>query len=162
MRVLTSPQGYTLGHNTDKGLYEYLQDLPDRRNRFAGAMGAIASTIPIEPLSNAFDWNKYSTIVDVGGGWGPVSIGLAKQFPKLNFTVQDIPEVIADAPTHLPQELTNRVKYMVANFMEEQPVKGADIYFFRAIFHNWPDEYCLRILRNQIPGTTKDRPHFSQ
>ena len=29
---------------------------------------------------------------------------------------------------------------------------GAAIYFFRAVFPNWPDEYCVKILRNQIPA----------
>ena len=37
-------------------------------------------------------------------------------------------------------------------FKEAQPVHGADVYFFRFIFHNWPDKYCLKILRSLIPA----------
>jgi len=31
-------------------------------------------------------------------------------------------------------------------------VKGADVYFFRLIFHDWPDEQCIQILRNLVPA----------
>lgn len=41
---------------------------------------------------------------------------------------------------------------MAYNFMEPQPVVGADVYFFRWIFHNWSDKYCVKILKNLIPA----------
>lgn len=36
--------------------------------------------------------------------------------------------------------------------MTEQPVRHADVYFFRAIFHNWSHKYALEILRNLVPA----------
>jgi len=41
---------------------------------------------------------------------------------------------------------------MAHDFLTEQPVKYADVYFFRWIFHNWSDKYCIKILRNLIPA----------
>ena len=41
---------------------------------------------------------------------------------------------------------------MTHNFFDEQPVKGADIYFFRYIFHDWPESYGVKILRALIPA----------
>ena len=41
---------------------------------------------------------------------------------------------------------------MVHDFFKPQPVSGADVYFFRWIFHNWSDKYCIQILRNLIPA----------
>lgn len=49
-------------------------------------------------------------------------------------------------------DVADRVEYHVYDFFTEQPVRGADVYFFRSIFHNWSDEYCVRILRNLIPA----------
>jgi hypothetical protein len=34
---------------------------------------------------------------------------------------------------------------------KEQPV-CAEVYHFRWIFHNWPDKYCIMLLRAQIPA----------
>lgn len=36
--------------------------------------------------------------------------------------------------------------------MAEQPVRHADVYFFRAIFHNWRHKYAVEILRNLMPA----------
>lgn len=52
----------------------------------------------------------------------------------------------------MPAELSTRVTFMAHDFITEQPVKGADAYLFRWVFHNWSDKYCLQILRNLIPA----------
>lgn len=41
---------------------------------------------------------------------------------------------------------------MPHDLFDEQPVKNADIYYFRNVFHNWPDQQCHDILRNLIPA----------
>jgi len=41
---------------------------------------------------------------------------------------------------------------MAHDFLTEQPVKNADVYFFRWIFHNWSDKYSIQILRALIPA----------
>lgn len=60
--------------------------------------------------------------------------------------------VIAAAERGVPAELTGRVKFMEHDFFKEQPVHGADVYFFRWIFHNWSDKYSIKILRSLIPA----------
>lgn len=44
---------------------------------------------------------------------------------------------------------------MAHDFLKEQPVRNADVYFFRFVFHNWSDKYCIQILRNHIPELKK-------
>ena len=41
---------------------------------------------------------------------------------------------------------------MSHDFFTIQPVKDADVYLFRWIFHNWSDGYCIKILRNLVPA----------
>jgi len=59
--------------------------------------------------------------------------------------IKEIPSDIAS--------LGERVRFMPHDFLrEDQPVKGADVYFFRWIFHNWSNKYSIRILRGLIPA----------
>ncbi|KAF2744171.1 S-adenosyl-L-methionine-dependent methyltransferase [Sporormia fimetaria CBS 119925] len=101
-------------------------------------------------LLNSYPWEKYTTVVDVGGSHGLLSIDLVQRFPHLRCTVQDLPEVIASAPKDV-----HRVEFQGHDFFTPQPVYGADVYLFRAIFHNWGDKYCVQILRNLIPALKK-------
>ena len=120
-------------------------------------MSAYASRIPLAPLFANYDWASLgsATIVDVGGGYGPVSIGLAQKSPDARFIVQDFADVVAEDPKHVPAEISDRVSFMAYDMMNPQPVQGADVYFFRAIFHNWTDHYCVKILKNHVPAMRK-------
>ncbi len=150
MHAESSNQGYSLGHHTDKGLYDHLSHLPDRARRYAGAMSGFAARTSIDSLVEAFDWSSVRSCVDVGGGWGPVAIELAERFPDLTVVVEDLPHVIADGPSRVPADLS-RVTFQARNIRyEQEPHIGADVYLFRHVFHNFPDETCVQILRNQI------------
>ena len=47
--------------------------------------------------------------------------------------------------------LSDRLSFEGYDFFTEQPIRDADVYFFRMIFHDWSDKYCVKILRNTIP-----------
>ena len=112
--------------------------------------------MPTDPLVRGWDWTSIDsvggTIVDVGGGRGAVSIALAKHFPKINFIVQDFAHVVSDGPDDVPAESKDQIQFMAASCLEEQPVKGKEVYLLRAVLHNWPDDYCVKILQNLLPG----------
>ena len=94
------------------------------------------------------------TVVDVGGSLGVFGIAIAERFPRLNCIVQDQLEVIADAK--VPSGLEDRVSFMAHDFFSVQPVKNADVYLFRWIFHDWSDEYATRILKALTPALKND------
>ena len=100
----------------------------------------------------SFDWDlvKNGTVVDVGGSHGVVSIEVARKYPSLQFVVQDRAEVIN--AVQLPEDVAGRVTLMPYDFFMEQPVKDADVYLYRWIFHNWSDKYCLKLCRALIPA----------
>lgn len=66
--------------------------------------------------------------------------------------VQDLAKVVIDGPSHVPEEYRQRISFMEHDMFQEQPVKDADVYFFRSVFHNWPDKYCVQMLRALIPA----------
>lgn len=136
-----------------------LKNDPQRAARFGEGMSAFATGAGYE-AHHLVDYELWSSIngglvVDLGGSHGDFMIAVAKKHPSLKFIVQDLPSTIESGPT-LPSDLGSRITFMAHDFFTEQPVKNADVYFFRWIFHNWSDEYCLRILRNLIPAL---KPH---
>lgn len=80
---------------------------------------------------------------------------LAEATRNLRIIVQDLPETAQKGREILPAELKGQVEFVGHNFFSEQPVRGADVYFFRWIFHNWGDKYCFQILRALIPALKK-------
>jgi predicted O-methyltransferase YrrM len=125
--------------------------------RFKSAMQFLQTFPGLETsyiISN-FPWATLGagTVVDVGGSHGFVAIDLAKAFPELKLIVQDLPAVIEDAKKSV--EEYGRVEFMAHDFFTEQPVKGADVYYFRWILHDWSDKYCIKILKALIPALKK-------
>ena len=103
-------------------------------------------------LLSGFDWNSVDTVVDIGGGHGTTSMDIVKNTVSTRCVVQDLPNVIEGAKEPVSPELDNRISFMGHDFFMEQPVKEADVYFFRWILHDWSDDRASLILRNLIPA----------
>lgn len=78
-----------------------------------------------------------------------MACALASQNPHLNFIVQDLVGVVVQAKESLPLNLRDRVSFQAHNFFTPQPV-DADVYLLRHVLHDWPDKYCIQILRNLL------------
>lgn len=113
------------------------------------------SLASLNALSSYFDWSNLpmnSSVVDIGGSQGHVSLHLAQIYPSLRFTVQDLPEVVEGAEEKIPKVFKERVQIMKHDMFTEQPMKGADVYLLRYVLHDWSDKYCIDILRKIIPA----------
>jgi SAM-dependent methyltransferase len=111
-----------------------------------GVMGTL-------PLLTQFPFEKYSTVVDVGGGIGAFSLPLAKTHTHIKITIQDLPEVLVQArgvwDRDYPKAVEeNRIEFAELDFFTQVPIKGKDIYYLRNIIHDWPDHDAALILRN--------------
>ncbi|KAF7937469.1 uncharacterized protein EAE98_001783 [Botrytis deweyae] len=160
--------GFALANGTDKSVFEVLSQNPPRAKRFGSAMKAWTegtgydlqyvdngTVVDVCNVPAIFDLSIPLINQQVGGSHGFACTRLAKAFPDLNFIIQDLPPVVEAGAKTVPSELSDKIKFMAYDFLKEQPVKNADIYFFRWIFHNWSDKYCIQILRNQIPALKK-------
>ncbi|SPO02082.1 uncharacterized protein DNG_04755 [Cephalotrichum gorgonifer] len=91
-------------------------------------------------------------VVDVGGGKGQALKGIFKATPGLprnRCVLEDLPEVI-EAARRDESELAD-VRMVAMDFHDEQPVKGALVYYMRRCLHDYSDEECVRMLQ-QIAG----------
>lgn len=94
-------------------------------------------------------------LVDVGGSHGAIATAIAQKFPQISCIVQDLSGIVIQAlskPKNPDPTLGSRVTFMAHDFFTDQPVKNADIYLFRCIFHNWSEAYSIKILRCLVPA----------
>ncbi|KAL2821543.1 O-methyltransferase-domain-containing protein [Aspergillus granulosus] len=156
---------YNVANDTELPFFQHLAQVPERKAQFEGLMKAVSflQKFNLKHTIAGFDWASLgeATVVDVGGSTGHVSIALAREFPSLKFIVQDLPEVIADAQSHLlslpdSAALTPRIMYLPHSFLTPQPIPNAAVYFLRMILHDWPNEEAITILSQLVPALGKD------
>jgi 6-hydroxytryprostatin B O-methyltransferase len=92
-----------------------------------------------------------TNFMQVGGSSGHLAIELATKHPKLSVTVQDLPTLKQQFEDNLPPSLKSRVSFQVHDFMKPQKIP-ADVYFYRFIFHDWPDNMSVQIIQNNVPA----------
>ncbi len=90
----------------------------------------------------------------IGGNAGHSCVALAKSFPDIEFIVQDTPQVVEDGSKAVREnndtDISSRITFQAYDFFTKQPVKGAEVYLFRQIFHNWDLENSVKILKNTV------------
>ncbi|KAI0068103.1 S-adenosyl-L-methionine-dependent methyltransferase [Artomyces pyxidatus] len=127
-----------------------------RGRRFNAAMKGGGEHFPSTLFTEGYDWKSLkpgSTVVDVGGSVGTVTILLHKAYPHLKYILQDLEPVIGDAKkfwdAQSPKSITDgSVTLQAQDFFQPQTVKNADVYFLRLILHDWPDSANVKILKN--------------
>src|ERR1700744_6353011 len=126
--------------------FDYLAGEPDLARLFDEAMTSV-SELAVGPIVAAYDFNGYSTIVDVGGGLGRLLAAILAATPGAQGVLYDQPQVVADAPALLQQRgIDGRVRIESGSFFETVPA-GGDLYVLKLVIHAWPDEQAGIILR---------------
>ncbi|KAJ5642481.1 hypothetical protein N7490_006481 [Penicillium lividum] len=101
---------------------------------------------PVERLTEgAVTIPEATFLVDIGGNEGHDLESLRAQYSSLpgRLLLQDLPRMVKNVDK-------KGIETMSYSFLDAQPVKNARAYYFRAIFHDWPDRICKRILLNTI------------
>ena len=158
--------------------FDHADHDPGYAEVFDSAMSSFSHTQAswvLEALQS-YDFSKMTHVCDVGGGQGFMLCQLLDKYPHLKGTVLERPDVISDRSRLWAQRMGmgNRCEYVAGNMFETAP--SADAYFMKLILHDWNDDECVQILKNQYqtakpggrvflvehvipdPGT----PHFSK
>ena len=150
---------FSLANGTNLSIYQILGQNPERARRFGASMRFYTKDEgwDLKHLVAGFNWASIdypgATVMDMGGGQGSVSQVLAKATQSVKFVVLDLPDTVNQGKAALPKEYDGRIEFMAHDFFTELAVKKApEVYFFRWIFHNWSDGYCIKILRSLIPS----------
>lgn len=149
---------WSLANDTTEPFFDFLAKRPERLKRVA-SMFRISLQLLIQtpdalfesPLRRDID-KPGTTVVDVGGNHGYVSLGVARATKHIKFVVEDRPEVVKLGEECLPSEYRNRVSFTAHDSFSKQPLQNADIYFLRKILHDWSDHLCVQILLHLVPA----------
>ena len=161
-----APGPFQNSHSTKDGLFQWLINNPQMMSNFNAFMAGSLETrkdwfsaFPVDEilLDGVKNEDPESVLlVDIAGGEGHDIEAFHKSFPKVpgKLILQDLPPVIDNIKKLDPAVI--RQKY---DFFMEQPVKGARGYYVRNIFHDWPDNDCISIMKN-IAAAMK--PNYSK
>ncbi|MGH9625188.1 MAG: methyltransferase, partial [Bryobacteraceae bacterium] len=117
----------------------------------AGAIfRAVMGTAPAEdymPIARAWDFSKYTTVADLGGGGGALIAAVLKLFPNVRGMLVDRPETIEDAKPRFDREgLAARCDLVAADLSKLIPA-GAEVYMMKHVLHGYQDEGAVEVLR---------------
>jgi hypothetical protein len=135
--IRTGENAFKLAHGMS--VWEYRAQNLEESEIFDRAM-ASSSHLVIRSLIEAYDFGRFGTIVDVGGGNGTLLLALLDEYPQLNGVLFDQPHVVEGVD---PGE---RGSVVAGSFFESVP-QGGDAYLLKWIIHDWEDEEAVAILR---------------
>ncbi len=126
-------------------VFEYLEMHPDDLAVFHKATTGLTNPA----IADAYDFSKFKTLVDIGGGHGALLTAILKAHPTLRGTLFDQPSVIAGAKKGgfiTAKGIAKRCTLKAGSFFAAVP-EGADIYTLKYILHDWSDEHSVQILK---------------
>ncbi|MBB2769681.1 MULTISPECIES: methyltransferase [Mycolicibacterium] len=127
--------------------FEYLSENRELGEIFNDAMTNLSETA-VAPLTAAYDFRGFGTIVDVGGGHGRFLSAILAATPSARGVLYDLPQVVEGATELLGSHgVADRVEIVGGSFFDSIPA-GADAYVAKNVIHDWPDADALTILRN--------------
>jgi hypothetical protein len=120
---------------------------PDANALFRAVMG----TAPAEDymrIAQAWDFSRYHTAADLGGGGGAFISAVLTAFPNLQGMLVDRQDSIESAvPRFEAEGLAARCQLLAADLCSAVP-PGADVYMLKHVLHGYRDEAAIGILRN--------------
>jgi len=127
--------------------FEYIESDPELAAVFNNAMTGLSDMV-IDTLLPAYDFRKFGTIVDVGGGHGKLLAAVLQQATAARGVLFDLPSVVAGAgPVLDPSGVSDRITVTGGSFFESVP-EGGDAYLLKTIIHDWDEDSAVAILRN--------------
>lgn len=129
------------------GSFDYFAGHPEHAELFNRTMTSISQLTDAAVVAG-YDFGRYPTIVDVGGGHGPLLAAILQAAPASRGVLYDLPGVVDAASNLLRQRgIADRVRIVTGSFFDSVP-DGGDAYILKNIVHDWPNEQAVQILRN--------------
>jgi 3-hydroxy-5-methyl-1-naphthoate 3-O-methyltransferase len=119
----------------------------EQMQKFTHAMHGV-SVGPAMALAKVFDFSKYKSLIDIGGGSGVYAIQVTLANPHLSAVVADLSAVCGVADEYIRRfNLQDRVKTKALDFFKEDIPGVYDVAFLSHIIHDWSEEKDTILLK---------------
>jgi hypothetical protein len=137
---------YTFRHVHGMSPWEYRARHPEAGAAFDEAMTG-RSRVEAEAALDAYDFGRFGTVVDLGGGQGAFLAALLARHQGTRGVLFDQAHVVARAqPVLEAAGVADRCRVEAGSIFESLPEAG-DAYVLKRVLHDWEDEDALAILR---------------
>lgn len=138
------PQNET--KNGGDSVFAELYSKPERLTQFLDAMAGISGP-NFRSFAGKFDFSRYSSLCDVGGATGLLSMIVAERHPHMRCISADLPVVTAIAEQRISAAgLAQRVSAQALDFFAE-PLPTADVITMGMILHDWNLQNKMHLIR---------------
>ncbi|MFE7097868.1 methyltransferase [Streptomyces erythrochromogenes] len=143
--VRTGETAFDAVFGTD--FFSHLARHPELSTDFNTAMSQVTSATAAV-LPRAFDFSRFASVTDVGGGNGTLLAAVLEANPGLAGVVFDTAEGLAEAAKTLDRHrLEDRCSLKAGDFFQAVP-QGSDAYLLKSVLHDWTDAQAATILRH--------------
>ena len=129
-----------------KTVYEFCQDNEWSGDVFINAMSFLTAHA-VDALLDVYDFSRFNTVMDVGGGQGGLIARIVKRFGCQGILF-DVPYVAATAPAYLEQQGVGTAVQIISGDVFVEVPKGADAIVMKYFISAWNDEDAMKILHN--------------
>lgn len=162
----------------DAGFVEHREADPEYAAVFDEAMTSFSKmeTAWAKEMLDASVFSDAGTVCDVAGGRGYLLSSLLADYPHLEGTVLELPQVVSNEDRLAASEfgVEDRCRYIAGDMFEAVP--EAEVYLMKNVLHDWNDDQCTEILstiREAAPPDSRlfsiervvpepDTPHFAK
>jgi SAM-dependent methyltransferase len=143
--VATGESAFRAVHREE--FFDYLAHRPGERRLFDEAMRGVSAMTDV-PVALAYDFSRWRSIADIGGGVGSQLAAILRLNPGVEGAVVDLPDVVAGASSGIaiPVGLADRLRFIEGDFRTAVP-PDFDLYLLKSVVHDWSDAVAVQILQ---------------
>jgi hypothetical protein len=127
--------------NVPGGVWSHYAEHPDEGRIFDASMASRARLM-IPAIRSGYDFSRFRTLVDVGGGTGHLLNAVLDDAPDTRGILFDLPHVVDAARSTSSHP---RLSFHGGDFFSDR-LPTADGYILMEVLHDWPDQAAATIL----------------
>ena len=133
-------------HLHGMNVWTYREQHQEEGRVFNDAMSAHVAFVA-QAIATAYDFSRFATIIDVGGGQGVLLAAILQANPRVRGILFDVPGAIREARSLFELAgLAARCRLAGGSFFESVPGDG-DAYILSRVLHDWNDDQVSKILK---------------